>query len=98
MSDQKMTHSEETLRKVFGKFVEGGKIESIEQNRSGLINQTYFITQTGSDGTLRKYVMQCMNRVVFPKLPELMENVFRVSRHMEIKCKASSIPMPNVDS
>ena len=92
MNNQKMTHSEETLRNVFGKFVEGGKIESIEQNRGGLINQTYFISQTGSDGVLRKYVMQCMNRHVFPKLPQLMENVFRVSRHMEVKCKASKNP------
>ncbi|NLB68191.1 MAG: aminoglycoside phosphotransferase family protein [Lentisphaerae bacterium] len=88
----KMTHPEEILVKVFRKFVEKGQITSVAQNFSGLINQTYFLSQIGSDGVLRKYVMQCMNRNVFKNLPQLMDNVFRVSQHMEQKSKSSADP------
>lgn len=87
-----MTHTKEQILEVFGYFIEGGHVVEIEQSRGGLINQTYFVTHEREDGKHRKYVMQCINRAVFPNLPELMENVIRVSEHMQERCRASADP------
>lgn len=82
-----MTHTQQVLEAVFANFIEGGRILDVEQGKAGLINQTYFITFERNDGTVCKYVLQCLNRTVFPNLPELMENVIRVSEHMESRCR-----------
>ncbi len=83
-----MTHPEALIRDVFGHFIGGGRILSVTQFRGGHINQTYFVTHEDYERKRRRYVMQCMNRVVFPHLDALMDNVIRVSEHMHARCNA----------
>lgn len=89
-----MTHSSEIVSEAFSNFIEGGCVVAVEQFRGGHINQTYFVTHQDYDRKKRTYVMQCMNRNVFPHLEELMENVIRVSEHMHARCNAC----PDADS
>lgn len=77
-----MTHSLEQIRAVFGAFVAGGEVTAVEQFCGGNINQTYFVTHETAEGVRQRYVLQCLNRMVFPHLEELMENVVRISEHM----------------
>lgn len=81
-----MTHTIDFLHEAFSNFIEGGSLVDVEQFRGGNINQTYFVTHEDAGGSRRRYVMQCMNRTVFPHLPELMENVIRISEHMHKRC------------
>lgn len=83
-----MTHSKDLVYEAFSNFIEGGSILDVEQFRGGHINQTYFVIHEDAHGRRRRYVMQCMNRTVFPRLKELMENVIRVSEHMHRRCAA----------
>ncbi len=89
-----MTHSIEIITEAFSSFIEGGRVVAVEQARGGHINQTYFVTHEDYDRKNRKYVMQCMNRNVFPHLEALMENVTRVSEHMQARCREN----PDADS
>lgn len=89
-----MTHSEEVISEAFANFIEGGRVVSIKPFRGGHINQTYFVTHEDYRRKHRRYVMQCMNRSVFPNLEALMENVIRVSEHMRARCQVQ----PDVDS
>lgn len=47
---------------------------------SGHINRTFLVTATGTSG--EKFILQQVNRQVFPNVPALMENIDRVSRHI----------------
>ena len=85
-----MTHTMDFLHEAFSNFIEGGRIVEVEQFRGGHINQTYFVTHEDARGRRRRYVMQSMNRTVFPRLKELMENVIRVSEHMHRRCAGQS--------
>ncbi|MGI5870005.1 MAG: phosphotransferase enzyme family protein [Kiritimatiellia bacterium] len=67
----------------------------MEQFRGGHINQTFFITHGEESGQRRRYVMQRMNRTVFPRLDELMENVIRVSEHMQRRCTSNGSALPH---
>ena len=87
-----MTHTLDFLHEAFSNFIEGGSIVDVEQFRGGHINQTYFVTHEDGRGRRRRYVMQSMNRIVFPRLKELMENVIRVSEHMHRRCTAQEHP------
>ena len=64
---------------VQGEFVCGGKIES------GHINSTYSATLRQADGSLRRYILQLINRNVFKDPFALMNNVERVTRHINDK-------------
>lgn len=85
-----MKHSEETISEAFANFVEGGRVVSVEPFHGGHINHTYFVTHEDYHRKRRRYVMQCMNRTVFPQLEALMENVIRVSEHMHARCHSKS--------
>lgn len=85
-----MTHSEAVVSEAFTNFIEDGRVVAIEPFHGGHINQTYFVTHEDYRRKRRRYVMQCMNRSVFPHLEALMENVIRVSEHMHERCRAQA--------
>ncbi len=64
---------------VQGEFVSGGKIDS------GHINSTYSATLRQADGSLRRYILQLINRNVFKDPFALMHNVESVTRHINDK-------------
>ncbi len=58
---------------------------------SGHINDTYAI-RFDQGGILVRYILQRINRSVFKDIPGLMENVDRVTRHIDASLEANSTP------
>ena len=88
-----MTHSEETIKKVVAKFFPDAEIVQVEQCHGGHINQTYFVDCKITPSDVNRYVLQCLNRKVFPDLPGLMDNVLRVSEQMSFYAKEHNMNM-----
>ena len=70
---------------VINKFRYEGTFESMAQNRSGLINNTYILDFRKENGDIIRYSLQCVNTKVFTKPFELMENVVGVTRYLREK-------------
>ena len=66
---------------VAGTFVDGVKFGS------GHINDTYLVT-FNANGNENKYIFQRINSYVFPNPPEVMENIDRVTSHLQVKIAA----------
>ena len=79
------THSLETIRSVFAAFFPGAPVLRVAQNLGGHINQTYFVETTRRADGCRVFVLQCVNKHVFPNVLGLMDNVMRISEHLERK-------------
>ena len=75
------------LQRMAGKMcVKGEFIEGIPFG-SGHINDTYRLT-FDDNGKINKYIFQGINSNVFPNPPEVMENIDRVTTHLQEKIKA----------
>ena len=74
-------------------FQTGGTISHFASYGTGHINDTYKV-ETRNGGTL-SYLLQRVNHSVFKNVPELMENVQRVTTH--IRKKLSEIPGSDPD-
>lgn len=61
---------------ISGDFIKGQEINS------GLINSTFIATYRNGGGLKKKYVLQRINETVFGNPLEVMENVERVTRHI----------------
>lgn len=61
---------------VHGEFVLGEEIDS------GHINSTYRATYRQNDGTVRRYIIQAINRNVFKDPHAVMHNIGMVTRHI----------------
>ena len=83
-----MTHPLETIRNVFSAFYPGAPLLHCAQNLGGHINQTYFVETTRRADGCRLFVLQCVNKHVFPNVFGLMDNVMRISEHLERKSLA----------
>ncbi|MBQ3811905.1 MAG: phosphotransferase [Kiritimatiellae bacterium] len=82
------THSLETIRSAFDAFFPGAPVLRVAQNLGGHINQTYFVETTRRKDGCRLFVLQCLNKHVFPDVLGLMDNVMRISEHLEKKSLA----------
>ena len=82
------THSLETIRNVFAAFHPDAPVLRCDQNLGGHINQTYFVETTRRKDGCRIFVLQCVNKHVFPNVFGLMDNVMRISEHLEKKSAA----------
>ncbi|MBT6650635.1 MAG: aminoglycoside phosphotransferase family protein [Flavobacteriales bacterium] len=58
------------MKKVIDKFDFKGKIKSVKENKTGLINSTFIVSTCNF-----KYVLQKINTSIFKKPFELMENI-----------------------
>jgi len=59
-----------------------GQFYAYETIKNGNINSTYKVTFREDSGTLKSYVVQKINTVVFRNPEEIMENIDRVTTHM----------------
>ena len=66
--------------------IDGTPIE-LEKCNSGHINKTYAIKYKKENGETKKYILQYVNTNVFPNLPELMENIKKVTGYIVKKQK-----------
>jgi Ser/Thr protein kinase RdoA (MazF antagonist) len=67
-----------------GRFIRAGRFGS------GLINDT-FLCVFEEGGTVRKYVLQRINRSVFKRPDQVMENVELVTGHIEARLRAAGV-------
>ena len=73
----------DVLKKVIDKFQIPSEFESFEELNSGHINDTFLIKTTQKPF----YVLQRINKNVFPRSKELIENKIYVSKHLQHKLK-----------
>lgn len=64
-------------------FLFNGKFESIEDNKSGLINSTYILNYIDDNSNKRRYILQSINTNIFKNPLELMQNIYNVTEHIK---------------
>lgn len=82
---------DEHLKAIFDRFQipDGCAYASSEPYGGGHINDTFRVRTVATDGAAaRDYILQRINRAVFPRPAEVMENVARVTRHVAAKVRA----------
>ena len=70
------------LNNIAQQFALKGEVESIKPLGEGFINDTFIVKTTG-DGP--DYILQRKNHKVFPNVPEMMDNIVKVTAHMKAK-------------
>ena len=75
---------EHDIKHIAGKFNLDGKLIRSESFGSGHINDTYCLT-CEKDGCLIHYILQRINHEVFKNPPQMMENIRRVTNHIQQK-------------
>lgn len=75
---------EENLTHILRRFDIKGALTELNPIKRGHINDTYDCSFE-ADGVSRRFVLQRINHIVFKNVPALMENVARVTRHLEMK-------------
>lgn len=78
------------LAALFDCFIPNAGPASFEQLKGGHINLTYKVRLASG----AQYILQAVNANVFPNVTGLMENVFRISAHLEKKLSTMD-PDPN---
>ncbi len=68
------------LREILPHFVLEGDVETVELFGCGNINDTFKVQTTE-----QSYLLQRINHVVFPNPPEVMDNILRITRHIQAK-------------
>lgn len=71
------------LRGIFGSFLAEGSFEKAETFGSGHIHDTFLVTTKEKEKD--NYILQRLNSNVFRKIPELQENIERVTNHIRGK-------------
>lgn len=74
----------EQIKAVASQFVQEGVLLNAEPYGSGHINGTYLLTYD-VNGEEVKTILQLINKVVFPKPEEVMENIANVTEHLKKK-------------
>jgi len=81
------------LDSILSHYLIPGTLVKAERFGSGLINET-FLCEFDDDGTVRKYILQHINKSVF-KRPELvMENVAAVTEHLQARLRQEGVVDP----
>ena len=70
------------LINIAQRFAIEGKIESIKPLGDGFINDTFIVKTTGEGPD---YILQRKNHKVFPHVPEMMDNIVKVTAHIKAK-------------
>lgn len=73
---------EEQLQEVIDNFKYKGTLTDKRPYGSGHINDTYLLTFENEDGGETQIILQRMNKTVFPKPVELMENIMNVTSYL----------------
>lgn len=83
MSEEKL--SRDRAKKLLLSFAIEGRLEEIFPYGNGHINDTYLFTYETLGGVRKKYILQRINRNIFKKPVELMENIVNVTAHLREK-------------
>ncbi len=70
------------IEEAVQQFALEGTVETYEPYGSGHINDTYRVTCRLEDGSTKYYILQRMNKEIFTKPVELMENVVNVTSYL----------------
>jgi Ser/Thr protein kinase RdoA (MazF antagonist) len=73
-------------------FQLGGEISAITPVPGGHINDSYRVDVRNAAGAVRSFLLQRLNARVFPRPDLVMENVARVTRHVELAARAAGRP------
>jgi aminoglycoside phosphotransferase (APT) family kinase protein len=76
---------------VLARFDVPGRLSSLEAHTSGLINYSWLARFEGPSGPQR-YLLQQINRHVFHRPEEVMDNMARVTRHVALHLVREGIP------
>ncbi len=74
------------LSKIIEKFEISGSVADISGFGTGLINSTYRVTTTEDNSP--DYILQSINDSIFKNVPELTNNIIRVTEHIKSKLKS----------
>lgn len=77
----------EKLIGIAKNFNISGEPVKVELCSNGHINKTYAVTYKGENEENKKYILQYVNTNVFPNLPELMDNIKKVTSYMNEKAQ-----------
>ncbi len=72
------------IETIIQEFSIPGTLVKLKANKEGHINSTY-ISTFSSDENEYKYTHQCVNNTVFPKPERVMENIQRITSHIQKK-------------
>ncbi len=75
----------EQVIKTAQQFQSEGKLLDIKPHGNGHINDTYLLSYESENKDLQKIILQKMNRTVFPKPEEVMENVVGITGFLKEK-------------
>ncbi|MEN8193429.1 MAG: aminoglycoside phosphotransferase family protein [Bacteroidota bacterium] len=78
------------LNNILDNFEYHGTVGSIESFGSGLINSTYRVKTLEDDND--DYVLQSINHHIFTNVPELTNNIIRVTDHIKNKLETQYLP------
>ena len=73
--------SQAEARAALERFVAPGRLASLEPFAKGLINHSW-VAVLESDGGERRYLLQQINRHVFHRPQDVVENMLRITRHV----------------
>jgi hypothetical protein len=78
----------DALREIYDEFITGSSFLKADLSGSGHIHDTYVVETLETDHD--NFILQKLNNTVFRNIPELQENIERVTRHLQEKI--SKIP------
>lgn len=72
------------INKIVANFCTEGTATSISPCGNGLVNHT-FVVNAKKDGKVTRYLLQAINKNVFPNGPELVENIYKITTFLKTK-------------
>jgi Ser/Thr protein kinase RdoA (MazF antagonist) len=81
------------LESILSRFDLSGRLVKVERFGSGLINETY-LAEFNDSGTIRKYILQRINKTVFRRPDFVMENVEIVTGHLQKRLRQEGVADP----
>ena len=79
------------LISIVNEFITEGQVKAIEPFGSGHINDSYLVTTI--PGSAQDYVLQRINHQIFKNVPQLMDNIMNVTRHIKVRLQSDSNPV-----
>lgn len=82
-------YTEKELSDIASRFDTGTEAAEIKALGPGFINDTMILTaRPAADGTVKRFILQRKNHIVFPDVPGMMQNIALVTGHIAEKVAA----------
>lgn len=85
---QSLTPGIEIICDIAARFPLEGRLTGVQRHGSGHINDT-FLVEFDVQGICRRFIFQRINHHIFKNVPELMENIRRVTLHLAGKTRGN---------